>query len=170
MFQPRVFESDAVYPPETSPRVRELAARVPVYRCQLLRETAVLETDKKSITHPRAVADLVMDHFRWLDREHFCCLLLDTKNRPVGFTVVSIGSLNASIVHPREVYKPAILASAASLILIHNHPSGDPTPSQEDLEVTRRLGEAGQILGITVRDHIIIGNGCYLSYKEKGLL
>ena len=97
-------------------------------------------------------------------------LLLNTKNHVLSREEISIGSLNASIVHPREIFNIPLRKSAASIILVHNHPSGDPSPSQEDLEVTRRLVEAGNILGIAVRDHLIIVDGCYFSFKEKGLL
>ena len=92
------------------------------------------------------------------------------KNKIISLEDISVGSLNSSIVHPREIYNLAVKKSAAAVILVHNHPSGDPTPSREDLEVTKRLVEAGKILGINVLDHIIIGEGRYLSFKEKGLL
>lgn len=104
-----------------------------------------------------------------LDRENFVVLLLDTKNKVIGINTVSIGTLNSSLVHPREVFKPAILASAAALILAHNHPSGDPKPSREDIEVTKRLIEAGGLLGIQVLDHIIVGDYC-VSLKEQGYI
>ncbi len=111
-------------------------------------------------------------HFRFRDRrkEHFLILLLDGKNRIIREEQVSEGSLNQSIVHPREVFKPAIRESAAAIILVHNHPSGDPTPSREDREITRRLKEGGDLLGIRVLDHIIIGDGGYTSFVEQGLL
>jgi DNA repair protein RadC len=83
---------------------------------------------------------------------------------------ISVGSLNSSIVHPREIFNPAVKKSAASLILVHNHPSGDPSPSREDMEVTTRLVEGGKILGIKILDHIVIGEGNYCSFKEKGLI
>ena len=102
--------------------------------------------------------------------EHFCILCLNTKNKIVGVHTISIGSLNASIVHPREVFKAAMLNNANSIICLHNHPSGDPKPSQEDIGITRRLVEAGEIIGIKVLDHIIIGEQSYLSMKEKCLM
>jgi DNA repair protein RadC len=95
-------------------------------------------------------------------------LLLDIKNKVIGINTVSIGNLNSSIVHPREVFKPAILSNAASILLAHNHPSGDPEPSREDVAITTRLVEAGKILGIDVIDHLILGDGCYHSLKEAG--
>lgn len=103
-------------------------------------------------------------------KEHFLALHLDSKNRLSCMDVVSTGSLNASIVHPREVFKTALLSSAAAVILLHNHPSGDPTPSREDLELTGRLKEAGELLGIRVLDHVIVGDGCYVSLADRGLL
>ena len=103
-------------------------------------------------------------------KEYFLALLLDGKNRIVREVQVSEGSLNQSIVHPREVFNPAVRDSAAAVILIHNHPSGDPAPSREDREITRRLREAGELLGIKVLDHIVIGDGSYVSFVEQGLL
>jgi DNA repair protein RadC len=97
-------------------------------------------------------------------------MLLNTKNRVLGLETVSIGSLNASLVHPREVFKKAIQRSAAAIILMHNHPSGDPSPSPEDLQITDRLCEAGRVIGIEILDHIIIGDHVYASFKEKGLI
>ena len=123
-----------------------------------------------SITNPRQAADLFMEELRYKKKEYFKILLLNTKNHVISKEEISVGSLSASIVHPREIFSTPLRKSAASIILYHNHPSGDPSPSQEDLQVTRRLVEAGNILGVGVRDHIIIGDGCYFSFKEKGLL
>lgn len=111
-------------------------------------------------------------HYRFRDKrkEYFIALLLDGKNRIIREEQVSEGSLNQSIVHPREVFSRAVKDSAAAVILIHNHPSGDPGPSREDREITRRLKEAGDVLGIKVLDHIIIGDGSYFSFVEMGLL
>ena len=102
--------------------------------------------------------------------EHFCILCLNAKNKIVGVHTISIGSLSASIVHPREVFKAAMLNNASGIICLHNHPSGDPEPSREDIETTRRLVEAGEIMGIRVLDHVIIGEQSYLSMKEKCLM
>ena len=135
-----------------------------------VRISSRLRTEKVVISSPRDVAGLVMEEMRHYLREHFRILLLDTKNKVIGVEEISIGSLNASVVHPREVFRPAIRRACASLILIHNHPSGDPTPSQEDLEVARRLREAGKLLGIEVLDHLIIGDGKFTSLREQGLL
>ncbi len=122
---------------------------------------------KVVIGSPGDVSDLVMERLRYLEKEHFQVVLLDTRNRVLGTELVSMGSLNASIVHPREVFKGAIRRAAAGVILVHNHPSGDPTPSPEDSEVTRRLVEAGNLLGIEVLDHIIVGDGRYVSMRER---
>lgn len=103
-------------------------------------------------------------------KEVFITLHLDGKNRIICCDLVSIGSLNQSIVHPREVFKTACLSNAAAIICIHQHPSGDPTPSSEDIAITRRLKEAGDIMGIKILDHIIVGDGEYLSFVERGLL
>jgi len=103
-------------------------------------------------------------------KEYFLTLHLDGKNRISCLDVVSIGSLNQSIVHPREVFKTALLSSAAAIILVHKHPTGDPAPSSEDIAITRHLKEAGEILGIKILDHIIVGDGQYLSFVERGLL
>ncbi|MDA8212555.1 MAG: DNA repair protein RadC [Clostridia bacterium] len=122
------------------------------------------------IRSPQDVSILLMEEMRHLDREQFRTVLLNTKNQVLETEVVSVGSLSSSIVHPREVFKNPIKKSAAALILVHNHPSGDPTPSREDIEVTNRLAEAGKILGIEILDHIIIGDNKYSSLKEKGLI
>lgn len=103
-------------------------------------------------------------------KEVFLTLLLDSKNRLLREVRVSEGSLNASIVHPREVFAPVVRESAAAVLLVHNHPSGDPTPSREDLELTGRLREAGELMGVRVLDHVIIGHGCYVSLADRGLL
>jgi DNA repair protein RadC len=118
---------------------------------------------------PETVFELTRD-IRGSNREHFVGFYLNTRNQVLRREVISIGSLNASIVHPREVFTPAVAVSAASLILAHNHPSGDPTPSEEDLAITRRLTEAGRLLGIDVLDHVIVARECYASFKERRLL
>ncbi len=103
-------------------------------------------------------------------QETFLVVLLDNKNRIIKDTRVSTGSLSQSIVHPREVFNPAIRESAAAVVFVHNHPSGDPVPSSEDIELTQRLKEVSQVVGIKILDHVIIGNGCYTSFKDEGLL
>lgn len=126
--------------------------------------------DIVAINTPYDVKNLLMEEMRFLEKEHFKVILLNIKNHVISVEDISIGSLNSSIVHPREVFKPAIKRSSASIILAHNHPSGDPTPSREDIDITRRLCEAGKILGIEVIDHVIIGNGSFVSLKEKGVI
>ncbi|WP_309137658.1 DNA repair protein RadC [Rossellomorea sp. SC111] len=126
--------------------------------------------DRYSIRSPEDGANYVMNDMRFLAQEHFVCLYLNTKNQVLHKQTIFIGSLNASIVHPREVFKEAFRRSAASIICIHNHPSGDPTPSREDIEVTKRLVECGRIIGIDVLDHLIIGEKKFISLKEKGYL
>ena len=121
------------------------------------------------ITGPREVAELMMGRLRFLDREHFYVVLLNARNQCLGVERVSIGHLTASLVHPREVFKAAIQKSAAAVILAHNHPSGDPTPSREDVFLTRRLREGGELLGIEILDHVVFGDNKYISLKEKGL-
>lgn len=138
---------------------------------ELGRRLICLEPDLKPVIRsPQEACNLVMEEMCYLDREHFRVILLNTKNRVLSMETVSIGSLNSSLVHPREVFKRAVQRSAAGLILVHNHPSGDPTPSSEDIEITRRLCEAGRVIGIEVLDHIVIGDHVFVSFKEKGLI
>jgi DNA repair protein RadC len=103
-------------------------------------------------------------------REHFLVVLLNARHEVASVETISIGSLNASIVHPREVFKPAVLASAASIVLVHNHPSGDPEPSEEDLTITKRLVEVGDLLGIGVLDHVIVAQRGLVSLRSRQLL
>ncbi len=122
------------------------------------------------IRSPDDVYKLLYPQLRCQKKEHLTTLHLDTKNQVLREDVVSIGSLNANIVHPREVFKSALLESAASVILTHNHPSGDPTPSREDINITRKLVDGGKILGIDVLDHVIIGEGKFVSLKDEGYI
>ena len=121
------------------------------------------------ISSPADVERLLRGRIANLDRENFVVVLLNTKNEVIETSTVSVGTLSASLVHPREVFKPAIRASAASVVLAHNHPSGKVEPSREDREVTRRIREAAGILGVEVLDHVIVGDG-YFSMKEHGML
>ena len=125
--------------------------------------------ERPIISSPRDVAALLGVRMRDLDREHFVVLLLDTKNQVLGSPTISVGTLSSSLVHPREVFKPAIKLSAASVILAHNHPSRSLEPSAEDRQVTNRLVQAGKHIGMEVLDHVIFGEG-YLSMKERGML
>jgi DNA repair protein RadC len=128
-----------------------------------------LESNER-YTSPQQIFDHYHYTFRDRRKEYFLVLLLDGKNRIIREVQVSEGSLNQSIVHPREVFSQAVRESAAAVILVHNHPTGDPTPSREDLEITRRLREAGDLMGIKVLDHIIIGDGVFLSFIARGLM
>jgi len=124
--------------------------------------------DLKKINSPEDVYRLLYPGMRETKREMFIELCLDTKNQIIKQETISIGSLNANIVHPREVFKAAIRESAAHIIVAHNHPSGDPTPSREDIEITKKLTETGKVMGIDVLDHVIIGDGRHFSMKEAG--
>lgn len=134
------------------------------------RLSAFSGSGQHQIKSPADAAGLVMERLRFKDREHFLSLLLNTKNRVITIDEVSVGTLNSSSVHPRELFRGAIKRSAASVILVHNHPSGDTTPSKDDLEVTRRLCDVGRIIGIDVLDHIIIGDNNFVSIKSEGLM
>ncbi len=127
-------------------------------------------SERYVIRSPEDGAEYIMEEMRELKQEHFVCLFLNTKNQVIQRQTIFIGSLNASIVHPREVFKEAVKRSAASIICAHNHPSGDPTPSQEDIQVTRRLNECGKMIGIELLDHLVIGDRKFISLKEKGYL
>ena len=126
--------------------------------------------DNFSFGSPKSVADIFMNILRDEMKEHFYVLLLDTKNKIISWDEISKGDLNSSIVHPREVYKYALKFGANSIICLHNHPSGDPTPSPQDIDITKRLEEVGDLVGIRLLDHIIIGYNKYISLKEKGLM
>lgn len=125
--------------------------------------------ERPKIRSPRDVYNLLGPTLRDEKREHFIALLLDTKNGVMRSRTVSVGDLSSSIVHPREVFVEAIRHGAASLIVAHNHPSGDPNPSPEDIAVTRRLAEAGELLGIELLDHIVLGDERWVSLKERGV-
>ncbi|NLL42290.1 MAG: DNA repair protein RadC [Firmicutes bacterium] len=119
---------------------------------------------------PQDAAQLVLTDLSHADKEHFMIIMLNTKHRVIAKKVISIGHLHASLVHPREMFKEAIKRSSAAVILVHNHPSGDLTPSRDDISTTERLRDVGDMLGIEVLDHIIVGNNRYLSFREQGLL
>lgn len=125
---------------------------------------------KVIIKNPSDVHNLLKDKMRYYDREYFKAVFLNTKHHVIAVEIISIGSLDASLVHPRELFKSSIKKSAAAVILVHNHPSGDPSPSREDVEVTRRMIEAGEIIGIQVLDHLVIGKDSFVSLKERGFI
>ena len=124
---------------------------------------------RETVKTPEDVMALVRSRLKGKKKEYFLALLLDTRNQLIRVAEISIGSLDSSIVHPREVFKEAVSASAASVLFAHNHPSGDPEASEDDVNLTKRLAEAGEIMGIDVLDHIIIGEQKYLSLKREGL-
>ncbi len=150
----------------------------PVAACRLLaslelarRASAWHGAERPVVSTPEDVVRLCGVQLRGLDREHFWALALNTKNQLLRTIEVSVGSLNASIVHPRELFKEAVRVSAASVVVVHNHPSGDPTPSGADIQLTRRLVRAGDVLGIDVLDHVVVGDGgAHASLRELGLM
>ena len=144
--------------------------RVAKYRVALVREGSI-PVAEKIVREPADVARLMTPLIADLDREAFWVLLLDGKNKIIGINLVALGSLTACLVHSREVFKPAIVGSAAAVVLVHNHPSQQPEPSAEDVALTRRLREAGALLGINVLDHVIVtADGRYRSLADDGVL
>lgn len=138
---------------------------------ELGRRLAVqMEDERRAVGSPEEVADMLMPEMRDLKVEQFRVLVLDTKHRIIRVKMASSGTLDASLVHPREVFREAIAASGAAVIVAHNHPSGDPTPSREDRATTQRLAEAGRVLGIELLDHLIIGESKWISMKRAGYL
>jgi len=137
----------------------------------LLHDCICAETIENTprLSSASTVFELYRDRFKNEPQEHFIALLLNAKNRVMKEVLVSVGSLTTSIVHPREVFAPAIKERAASIIVLHNHPSGDPSPSREDIDITKRLKEAGELIGVQVLDHVIIGTD-YFSFKERRFL
>jgi len=133
-------------------------------------ENSSNENAKITVKSPEDVIKTARNQLKGKKKEHFLVFCLDTRNHLIKISTVSIGSLDCSIVHPREVFKEAISSSAASVIFIHNHPSGDPTPSEDDIKMTKRLIEAGEIIGIEVLDHIIVCDSEHLSMKAKNLV
>lgn len=145
------------------------AKRIKIVSVKLVKESSLLYKER-NIRSPEDAYKLMKHFLGDLDREAFIVINLDVKNSPVSINICHVGSLNASIVHPREVMKTAILSNAASIMVGHNHPSGNSSPSSEDIEVTKRLVEAGKIIGIELLDHIIVGDDNFVSLKEKGYI
>ena len=143
----------------------------PIYTITLVRERQ-LPWPRVQLRQAADAAALLRAYLRGVDREHFVVVLLDRKHRVIGLNTVSVGSLTASLAHPREVFKPALVSNAAAILCGHNHPSGDPQPSQEDRVITARLVEAGRLLGIPILDHVIVGDGtaAYYSFADAGAL
>jgi len=154
---------------EIQEKPRQHYESMQVVRIALVKERPLLYEGQR-LTAPNQIRAAFQELLGDADREYFLAFMLDGKNRISSCNVVSVGSLNQAIVHPREVFKAAILSNAAAIIVAHNHPSGDTSPSREDREITRRLKEAGDMIGIRVLDHIILGESGYLSFTEQGLL
>jgi DNA repair protein RadC len=141
-----------------------------MFELRLVRERRQGYGSLRHVRSAQDVFDAFRDRFAASDREEFLAVILDGRNRIAGFNLISIGTLTSSLVHPREVFKPAILASAAALVLVHNHPSGDPEPSAEDRALTSRLQQAGELLGIRILDHVVVGDGRFRSFAEEGFI
>ena len=144
---------------------------IPGFRIALVREPGVKLAERPQVRYPIDAVPMLAEYIGERDREVFVIAMLTIRHRVLGLHTVSVGCLTSSLVHPREVFKPAILAGSAALLLAHNHPSGDPEPSAEDVSLTRRLGSAGALLGIEILDHVVLGEGGrYVSLKERGAL
>ena len=150
--------------------MRRFESLLPRYRIMLVKESEDSFTSYPRYQNSRDLFENFREELSALDREHFFMITLDSKNRTIGYHTISMGSLSSSVVHPREVFKPAILENSAAVIFLHNHPSGDPAPSLEDRECTKRLTAAAKILGIRVLDHIIFGETDYFSFADAGIL
>ena len=146
-----------------------MAKRINIVSIKMVKESSFLY-QTRTISSPKDAYEMIKEQLEGLDREQFIIACLNTKNEPTNISVVAVGTLNKAIVHPREVFKTAILSNAANVIAFHNHPSGDTEPSQQDIQLTNRLYEAGELLGIKLLDHLIIGDGTFTSLKEKGYL
>jgi len=146
---------------------KESSKRVNIVSLKLVKESSILY-QKRSIRSPQEGYEFIREFLEDKDREHFIVVSLDTKNQPTNINISSIGTLNAALIHPREIFKAAIVSNACSIMCFHNHPSGDATESREDIEVTKRLVESGKILGIDLLDHIIVGDDTFTSLREKG--
>lgn len=145
------------------------AKRVDIISIKMVKESSILYKNRK-ITSPKDAYELIREFLENADREHLIVCSLDTKNQPTNINTVSVGTLNSSLVHPRELFKSAILSNAASIIIAHNHPSGDAEPSSEDINITNRIKECSKLLGIDLIDHIIVGDKRFVSLKEKNIL
>ena len=146
-----------------------VAKRINIVSIKMVKESSFLY-QTRTISSPKDAYEMIKEQLEGLDREQFIVACLNTKNEPTNISVVAVGTLNKAIVHPREVFKTAILSNAASIMAFHNHPSGNTEPSQQDIQLTNRLYEAGELLGIKLLDHLIIGDGTFTSLKEKGYL
>lgn len=152
---------------ERDRRKKQPAKRVNIVSVRLVKESSLLYKER-AVRSSESAYQLLKQFVGNTDREYFVVVCLDTKNQPTSINVCHIGDINSSICHPREVIKPAILSNAASILVGHTHPSGIPQPSQEDILVTKRLKEAGELMGIKLLDHIVMGDDCFVSLKEQG--
>jgi DNA repair protein RadC len=159
-------EDFALVPGIGPARAAQILAAVEVGRRTVARAAGA----RVQVTSPRVAAEFLLPQYGSRSVEQFGVVLLDTKHRVLRTTVLSVGTLDASIVHPREIFREATAGDAAAIVLFHNHPSGDPEPSREDTRLTERLVAAGMLMGIDVLDHIILGDARYYSYREKGSL
>jgi DNA repair protein RadC len=157
-----IFISEA---PAKNPRTK-----APRYKISLVKEAGSVYVTSKPIDKAEYIYKLSHQLFEDTDRESFYVVALDNKSKIIGINLVSFGTLTSSPVHPREVFKTLILLNAAHFITVHNHPSGDPTPSMHDRELTARLDEAGRLMGITLQDHIVVGEEGFFSFSEEGIL
>ena len=147
-----------------------MSYRIPRYKISMVKDGSIC-AERRTITRSNDLLPILREYFAHHDREEMIVALLDAKHRIIGINSVSVGSLTLSIVHPRETFKAAIVSNCAAVILAHNHPSGDPTPSQEDRQLTTRLKDCGALLGIPVLDHFVIGDeGHYHSFSDHGQL
>ena len=150
--------------------VKEAKATQILAMCELYKRFKVSELTQVKISKPSDVAELVLDELRMLRQEVLILITLDTKNKVISKKEIFKGGLNSSLVHPREIFREAVKDSAASIIICHNNPSGDPTPSRDDINITTRLKECGKMMGIELLDHLIIGDNRFISLKEKDIL
>ncbi len=150
---------------------RAKRSRVPLYRIVLDRTGSIAKEGTAVVDCAGVAAKLFREFLGDVPEEHFVLAVLDCRRRVIGVSEVSVGTLSASLVHPREVFRTAILLNGAAIIVCHNHPSGDSSPSTEDREVTKRLTRAGELIGIPVADHVVLGEGgSYYSFRERGLM
>jgi len=143
---------------------------ITVFRLSLIKDHTIPYSTRSLILSPVQVYALIKEYLQDTDREHFVAIYLDSRSAVIGLNTVSVGTLTESLVHPREVFKGAMLANAASIIVAHNHPSGDHHASEADIAITAKLKDAGRLLGIPLEDHVIIGREGFTSFRENGLL
>jgi len=154
----------------TAPAKPAKALRLPEYRVSVVRDGSVDVEGAEALDSPDIVARAMRQIINGDEREFFVLFMLDSRNRLKRYSIISIGTLTASLVHPREVFRPAIVSGAAAVIVSHNHPSDEVRPSPEDKDTTRRLAKAGEILGMPVLDHVIVTSDTHMSFRQEGLI